>query len=154
MRYLIVTSCAAVALLSFGSAARADISVCNDFTASVHVALAYQNGNAFTAAGWWNVDPNKCVDVNFPFTGATLYYSADSDSYKEGGRTAHYHWGNQKKLYVTDRKFNTDDAEHHRRGSKAEMFSLLQLTEQQQGKPVQITLHFQKGSTSINVKIK
>jgi len=154
MRRLVVTVAAVAAWLSFGAAARADISVCNDFGATIHVALAYPNGDKFTAAGWWSVDPGKCLDVNFSFSGATLYYSADSDDYKEGGRTHRYHWGNQKKLYVSAKKFDTDEAERHRRGSQGQMFSSLQLTDQQQGKPLQITLHFQEGSTSINVKIK
>lgn len=70
------------------------------------------------------------------------------------GRTYHDHWGNKKQLFVSDRKFNTDDAGARRRGTKGEMFSVAQLSKQQQGKPVQITLHFQKGSTSIDIKVK
>lgn len=154
MRYLIVTAGAVAAFLSFGSGARADISVCNDFVATVHVAFAYPNGEKVTAAGWWSVDPKKCADVNFPFTGATLYYTANSDNYKQGRKTYHDHWGNKKELYVTSKKFNTDDAQSRRRGTKGQMFSLFELAKPLQGKPVQITFHFQKGSTSINAKGK
>jgi uncharacterized membrane protein len=154
MRTLAVTAAAAAALLSFGSAARADISVCNDFIATIYVAFAYPNGNNFTAGGWWNIGPNKCLSVYFPFTGPTLYYSADSGEYRVGRRSYHDHWGNKQKLYVTTREFTTDDAVHYRRGTKSEMFSLVEISSQLQGKPVQITLHFQKGSTSINIKAK
>lgn len=94
MHYL--TAAATAAILSFGSAARADISVCNDFVATIHVALAYPNGDKFTAAGWWNVDSNKCVDVNFSFSGDALYYSADSNNYRQGGEDLSRSLGQQE----------------------------------------------------------
>jgi uncharacterized membrane protein len=143
-----------VAFLAFGSAARADISICNDFVASIDVALAYPTDEAFVGAGWWRVEPNKCISPNFAFHGDALYYTADSDDYKEGNKSFADHWGNKINLYVTDKAFNTDAADRPWGTAKSEMFSAVELTDQQKGKALVITLHFSKGTTSIDVKIK
>ena len=154
MRCLASAAAAIAAVLFLGSTARADISVCNDFVAPIHVAFAYQVQGNFTAAGWWSVDPNKCADADFSFQGATLYYAADFGLYKTGRRTAHDHWGNKTKLFVTSKKFTFDNAGQRRRGARSEMFSQIELTTQQQANPVTITFHFVQGSTTINVKMK
>jgi hypothetical protein len=87
MNVIRITALVIVALFGLSSAALADISVCNDFRARIRVALASENGGAFPAAGWWAVDPKACRDVAFPFQGAVLYYTADSDPYREGNKT-------------------------------------------------------------------
>jgi uncharacterized membrane protein len=154
MRCLASAAATIAGVLVLSSPARADISVCNDFVAPIHVAFAYQVQGKFTAEGWWSVAPNKCTATDFSFQGSTLYYAADSDSYKSGRGTSHDHWGNKTKLFVTRKKFTSDNASQHRRGTRSEMFSQIELTPQQHAKPVTITLHFTQGSTTINVKMK
>jgi uncharacterized membrane protein len=134
--------------------ALADILICNDFRARLRVALAYEGSNGFYAAGWWAVDPNSCRAADFPFRGSVLYYAADSDSYRDGGKTVHDHWGNKKELYVRDKDFELENAGQSRPGTKPAMFSLATVSEQLQSKPIIITLRFTSGSTTINMKAK
>jgi uncharacterized membrane protein len=68
---------AIAAFLVLGSAAKADIVVCNDIQAPIHVAFAYQARDGFTAAGWWNVEADECRPVDFMLEGATHNYSAN-----------------------------------------------------------------------------
>ena len=151
MRCLAIVTAAIVTLLFIGSEAQAEISVCNDFRARIHVAFAYQNQRNFPAAGWWSVEPNTCQTVDFPFQGSTLYYAADSDDYKDGRETAHDHWGNKIKLFVSDKKFDFDDADSPRRGATAEMFSLYEIPQSYLGKPTTIAFHFVSGNTNITL---
>ncbi len=144
-----------VAVLVFNSAARADISVCNEFTARIHVAFAYPVEERFTGQGWWNVDPNQCAVIDFSFQGGRLYYTADSDEYKSGGTSrSRDHWGNKTPLFLTRKDFKSNDLNKQHPGTKREMFSYVELTAQQQANPVTITFHFVSGSTTINVKMK
>lgn len=152
MRRPAIATIAIAAFLSFGSAAQADIIVCNDFRARIHVAFAYQDQRNFPAAGWWSVGPNSCQTIDFSFQGSTLYYAADSDDYKDGRATNHDHWGNKVKLFVAERKFDFDNADSPRRGTVAKMFSSYDIPPQFSGKPVTITFHFVSGSTTINAK--
>jgi tetratricopeptide (TPR) repeat protein len=131
-----------------------EISICNDFSARIHVAFAFQNQGNFTAAGWWDVDPKKCVPADFSFPGATLYYAADSDNFKDGSDSVREHWGNETSLYVSSQKFNFDSAEQKRAETPSEKFSSIELTAQQQGRPVVITFHFTTGQTTTDVVIK
>jgi uncharacterized membrane protein len=139
------------AFLLLGSIAQADIVVCNDFHAPIHVALAYGDQDSFTAAGWWSAEPNGCQAVDFNFKGTTLYYAANSDPYKEGRSTKHDHWGNKLKLFVSNQKFNSDHADRSRRGTRVEMFSSADISQSASGKVPKITLRFHSGGTTINV---
>lgn len=142
----------AIAVLLFvKSEARADISVCNDFRARIHVAFAYQNQRNVPASGWWTVEPNVCEKVDFSFQGAALYYAADSDNYTQGTATSHDHWGNKIKLFVGDTKFDFDDAQSPRRDATTEMFSLYEIPQQYRGKPAKIIFHFLGGKTNITI---
>jgi tetratricopeptide (TPR) repeat protein len=143
-----------MALIRTASGPGSEISICNDFSTRIYVAFAFQNQGHFTAAGWWDVDPNKCVPADFSFPGATLYYTADSDKFKEGSDSVQEHWGNETSLYVSSQKFNFDSAEQKRGETPSEKFSSIELTAQQQGKPVVITFHFTQGQTTTDVVIK
>ena len=145
---------AAASTAAGGAAAGSDISVCNGFATRVYVAFADQNQGNFTAAGWWSVDPNKCESADFAFSGATLYYAADSDQFRQGNNTVSDHWGGGTSLYISSQKFNIDNAQLNRSGAKSENFSSIQLTPQQQANPVSIVFHFVPGNTKIDVTIK
>jgi uncharacterized membrane protein len=151
-----LTAAAAIAtFLVLGSAAKADIVVCNDIGAPIHVAFAYPaQGGGFTAAGWWNVEPNECHPVDFLLDGPALYYSANSDGYRDGRMTSRDHWGNKEELFVPKTKFDFDNAERIRRSARPEMFSSYEIPQGFTGKPTTITLHFVHGSTSITIKGK
>jgi len=146
---------AIAALLLFGSAARADIRICNEFPATIHVALAGADNGSYAAAGWWTVSENACQDVvGFTVQGDTIYYSADSDDYKSGRDTKRDHWGNKLQLFVSEKKFDFTDADKPRRGAKAQMFSSATMSQQPPSKDVAITLHFKQNGTSIEFKPK
>jgi uncharacterized membrane protein len=154
MRLILSVMLAIVAQLALSSAALADITVCNSFRTRIRVALAYEDSNGFHAAGWWAVDANACRNVDFPFQGSVLYYTAASNSYREGRKTFHNTWGNEKKLFVPRKDFKIDYADHRRRGAKPTMFSLAKVSEQLQSKPIEITLRFTSGSTTVSMKSK
>ena len=118
------------------------------------MALAAENGSAFQAAGWWAVDPNACRDIDFPFQGAALYYTADSDPYREGNKTLQDHWGNKKELYVGTKDFKFDRAEQRQPGSKPSKFSSATVSDKLQGKPISIVIRFTSGNTTVTVKAK
>jgi uncharacterized membrane protein len=152
MRRGAAVTTAIAAFLVLGSAAKADIVVCNEISAPIHVAFADQVQDSLNASGWWSVEPNDCQPVDFQFQGTTLYYSADSDGYKDGRATSRDHWGNKTKLFVTKSKFVFDGADRSRRGTKAQMFSSYEVPPSYSGKPISMTFHFTHGSTSISVK--
>jgi uncharacterized membrane protein len=146
------TVLAAVAIFLFaGAQAKAELSVCNDFRARIHVAFAYANQRDVPASGWWSVEPNACQTIDFKFEGATLYYTADSDKYNDGRATSHDHWGNKIKLYVRDTKFDFDDAQTRHRDTTGEMFSSYVIPEQFVGKFTKIEFHFVSGKTNITI---
>ncbi len=150
MRRLATATSMIAAFLLLGSAARADIMVCNDFRAPIHVAFASKNKGGFSAAGWWTVAPKDCQAVNFAFRGATLFYTADSDSYQVGNAVGQNHWGNVVQLFVTSEDFKLDNADVSRDGAKAEKFSLAEIPPLFGGNPVTITIHFSQGSVTVN----
>jgi uncharacterized membrane protein len=154
MRRLAELTTALVSILVPCSATHADIVVCNDFRVRVRVALAYEQPAGISAAGWWSVEPKACKDIDFAFTGAFFYYTADSDSYKERRKTMTDHWGNKKELFVPSKDFKTDDAGRKGRNAGPVKFSQVELTQQQQAKPVVITLRFSSGSTTTEIKLK
>lgn len=154
MAFFRSTTLAVVSIIATSPAAMADISVCNEFRARVHVALAYEDSSGFHSAGWWSVDPNACRDIDFSFQSSTLYFTANSDSYREGRQTMTYHWGNKKELFVGSKDFRFDDADRRRRGGKPAMFSFATLSPQLQSKPVTITIRFALGGTTTSIKPK
>ena len=143
---------ASVAVFLFvASEAKAEITVCNDFRARIHVAFAYQNQRNIPASGWWVIEPSVCQKIDYTFQGATLYYTAQSDSYQDGAATSHDNWGNQINLFVTDTKFDVDDAQSPRTGATTKRFSLYEIPPQHLGKPAQIEFRFRKGNTDIKI---
>ena len=145
---------ATVAVFPFvQSEAKAEISVCNDFHARIHVAFAYQNQRNIPASGWWTVEPNVCQTVDFAFQGDALYYAADSEDYKDGDKTSRDHWGNKIKLFVADAKFDFDDAQSPRNGATGKSFSLYEIPPQFLGKPAKLVFHFGGGKTDITITV-
>jgi len=148
---LTAAATAFAAFFVLASAAKADVVICNDIRAPIHVAFAYQDRDGFTASGWWNVEGNECRPVDFLFDGDTLYYSANSDGYRDGRETSRDHWGNKRELFVTRAKFGFENADRSRRGTRPEMFSSYDVPQAYLGKPTKITFHFVHGSTSITI---
>jgi uncharacterized membrane protein len=153
-RRLAPAAAAIAGSLLIGAAPQSEISLCNDFHAKIFVALAYLDQGTFTARGWWSVDPHRCEPADFLFPGSTVYYAADSEDYKQDGKTMTDHWGNKTQLFVSNNKFKFDRAENSRDGASGEMFSLVELTEKQQLRPVKMTFHFTSGSTTIDTDFK
>ena len=129
-----------VAAQTNGAASGSSISICAGYSTQISVAFAYQkirgistpqDGGALT-----QIHANR---PTFRSQGAALYYATNA---------AQYHWGNKVNLYVSAQKFNYDNAQLNRTGAQSEMFSLLELTAQQQSSPVTITLHFIAGNTT------
>lgn len=144
----------AIAATLVPGAAIAEVTVCNEIPAAIHVAFAYQNNGAFTAEGWWTVASNACQDVPFTLQGDTLYYTAHSDSYRDGRDTKHQHWGNKLQLYVGNRNFTFSEADKSRRGAKPEMFSSASRSQQQEGMDLLITVFFKPGGTTVSMSPK
>lgn len=153
MRFATLTT-ASVFSLGFYAAAYADIVACNNFRAPICLALAYDSDGGVASAGWWRLEPNSCRDIDFAFKGASLYNTADSEPYKDGGKTYRDHWGNKKELFVSSKDFKTNEAHRRWRGAKPMMFSQTELSPQQQAKPVVITYHFTPGRTTTEIKFK
>jgi uncharacterized membrane protein len=153
-RRLTPVAAAIAGSLFIGASPQTEISLCNDFHSKVFVALAYLDQGTFTARGWWSVDPHRCEPADFLFPGSTIYYTADSDDYKQDGKTMTDHWGNKTQLFVSNKKFNFDHAENPRDGASGESFSLIELSEKQQLRPVKITFHFTSGSTTTDIDMK
>jgi len=144
-----------VAAQSNSATSGSNISICNDFSTRIYVALASQNQGSFNAAGWWSIEPNTCEPADFSFQGlATIYYAADSDQIKQGNSTEHEHWGNETNLYVSDHKFNFENAQLNRSGAHSEMFGSAKLITQPQMIVETITFHFLPGNTITNVTTK
>src|SRR5258707_2511832 len=83
-----------------------------------------------------------------------LYYAADSASYRSGRATAKDHWGNKRPLFVSNQSFDTNNAEQRRRGTRMALFSEAVVAQALRSKPVEITLRFSPGNTTINMKSK
>jgi uncharacterized membrane protein len=153
MHRLAATATIVATLLFAGSAAGADISVCNEFHARIHVAFGYQNQRNIPASGWWVIEPNVCDKVEYFFQGSTIYYTAESDDYQDGSATSHDHWGNKISLFVTNTRFDVDDAQAPRSGATTKMFSLYEIPPQYLGKPASIAFHFRSRNTDITIKL-
>jgi tetratricopeptide (TPR) repeat protein len=130
-----------------------EISICNEFSVAVYAAFAIESQGHYTAAGWWNVDPNKCAPANFNFgNAAAIYYTADSASFQNGNDTLTEHWGSETNLYLIDQKFNFTDAEQNQNGRHAEKFTAVALTPEQLATNLVLTFHFTTTGTSIDMK--
>jgi uncharacterized membrane protein len=146
-------ACAIAALLLFGAPAAAQVKICNEFVATIHVAFARQDHNGYTAVGWWNVPKGVCQTTTYTLQGGdTLHYAADSDGYRSAGGTRRDHWGNAVKLFVGSKDFNYTNAEKSRSGAKAEMFGTFTAPAKPaiEPPPVAATLHFKPGGTSVD----
>jgi uncharacterized membrane protein len=150
MRGPATVAAAVAALLALSSAARANISVCNDHSATIHVALANQVNGSYTASGWWTVPKNACQVVDFTLQNSTFYYVAVSDDNE--------HWGNKVQLYVSTNmtgKFNYANADKSRSGAKAEMFGSASMGQDQSlSKLATLTLHIKNDGSSIEFTTK
>jgi uncharacterized membrane protein len=153
MRCLATIATVAILLFASSGARAADISVCNDFRARIHVAFGYQNQRNIPASGWWVIEPNVCQKVEFVYQGSTIYYTAESDDYADGSATSHDHWGNKISLFVTNTRFDVDDAQAPRSGATTKMFSLYEIPPQFLGKPASIVFHFRSRNTDINITL-
>ncbi len=150
MRHFATIAAAIAALLGLGSAARANISVCNEYSATIHVALANQVSGSYTATGWWTVPKSACQDVDFTLQSPTFFYVAVSDDNE--------HWGNKVQLYVSTKmtgKFNYTNADKRRSGAKAEMFGSATMGQDQSlAKLATLTLHIKNDGSSIEFTTK
>ncbi len=141
-------------LLLLGSAAHANVTICNEFSTTIRVAFANQVNGSYAAAGWWAIKTDECQEVDFTLVGNTLYYAADSDSYRSGRGMKRDHWGNKLQLFVGSKNFKVADAEKERRGAKPEMFSSAVMTGAATANKVAITVRFKQGGTSISFTTK
>jgi uncharacterized membrane protein len=145
------TLAAAIAIsLGLGSVARAAVTVCNEDSATIHVAFANAVNGGYTTSGWWSVPLNMCQDVDFTLQGDTLYFTADSDAYASNGKTVTTHWGTGVTLYVGSNmaaKFNFTNADKSRSGAKAEAFQAD--APEQPAKLTGITVHIKTVGSSV-----
>jgi hypothetical protein len=141
------------ALLLLGSAARATVTVCNEDSATIHVAFANEVNFSYTTTGWWAVPLDSCQDVDFTLQGDTLYFTADSDVYTNNGRTVTNHWGtSQLSLFVSSHhtgKFNYTNAQKSRGGAKSEQFQPDSAGDHPE-KLAKITVHIKKVGSSVD----
>jgi len=82
--------------LCAASSARADIVFCNQFPHLVYVAVAYpqtDGSDSWISRGWLNVATGDCSEFDTALHVKTLYYRAESVSYREGGHSVRTIWG-------------------------------------------------------------
>jgi uncharacterized membrane protein len=153
MRHPATAATAILLLLGFGSAARATITVCNESSATAHVAFADQVKGSYTTTGWWSIPLDACQDVDFTLQGDTLFFTADSDGYPVPAGIAHEHWGEQVQLYVgsdQSQKFTYTDAQMSRSGAQIEKFQTNAITVPPD-KLVGIKVHLKKVGSSVEI---
>ena len=151
MHRLASLACVIAGLLLSGSPAAAQVNICNEFVATIHVALARQDHNGYAAVGWWDVPKGLARPPPTRSRAATpSNYAANSDGYKGAGGTRRDYWGNAVKLFVDSKDFNFTNAEKTRPGAKAEMFGSFTAPAKPaiEPPPVAATLHFKPGGTA------
>jgi uncharacterized membrane protein len=84
-RAVLLSSVALIVILGHTAAARAGVTICNQFDETVYFALGYVDGGDPTSTGWFQLDKGKCgtylVDAtNVPF----FYVYGESDSEGNG----------------------------------------------------------------------
>jgi hypothetical protein len=114
--------------LLFGGPAAAgegEISFCNNFPHTVHIAIAYlqTDVNNHLSRGWLNVGTGKCYVFDTAVRVQTFYYRAESDPYKEGKDKVKMNWGKGQKFAIRDGGFQIYGAEKASSGSKLVEFS-------------------------------
>ena len=149
-----IVAAAVSVLLGVGSAAGATtVTVCNESPATAHVAFANEIKGSYTTTGWWTIPLDSCQDVDFTLQGDTLYFTADSDVYKDSGRTVTNHWGtSQLSLFVSSNhsgKFNYTNAQKSRGGAKSEQFQPDSVGDHPE-KLAKITVHIKKVGSSVD----
>ena len=134
------------------SEVRADAKICNDFRATINVALAYERKASFVSEGWWRVESNACRDA--PFNGLDFFYAAESDKYREAGAQKQDMWGKGRQFYVGTGTFKFEDAERSRRNARSRPFTKVTIPEVHRSQPFVATLRFRSGTTTAEVKRK
>ena len=150
MRHVVVG--ASLSVLLPCALARADIKVCNNFRAPISLAIAYEDNGSATSEGWWKVQPGVCSDIKF--SGLDFYYTAESDSYRQGNATGRDNWGKGQQFYVGGGKFKFDNALRARRGARLFSFGKVAISDSFRGRDFTVTLRFRSGSTDVETKSK
>jgi hypothetical protein len=128
------------------------MTVCNKAMATIHIAFATHVDGAYTTSGWWAVPRAACQPADFKQEGDTLYFAADSDSYKVPQGNAVDHWGFQVELYVGQNRtarFSYTSADKNRSGAMVEKFQTNELTGPLE-KMTDITVNLEVGHSSVS----
>lgn len=84
----------AMASTLWATASRAEIVFCNQFARRIYVAIAYQQTNgSFVSRGWMSLEPGACSPFDTALRVKTFFYRAQSEKYRDAGRTERYIWG-------------------------------------------------------------
>lgn len=97
------SSCLTVAIFvvcaPFGSAARADLKLCNSTASRVGVAIGYQDNTGWATEGWWNVASQTCETLlKGPVPSRFVYVHAVD--YDRGGE-----WGGKNDMCTAEKSF-------------------------------------------------
>jgi uncharacterized membrane protein len=107
------------------SAGEGEISFCNKFPHTVHIAIAYlqTDVNNHLSRGWLNVGTDKCYVFDTAVRVQTFYYRAESDPYKEGKDKVKMNWGKGQQFAIRHGSFQIYGAEKAASGAKLVEFS-------------------------------
>ena len=92
---------AAALIPSFGTPAYADFRLCNNSSARVSVAIAYNDGQNWVTEGWWNLKPTACENLLRGSLAAQYYYIYGID--ERGGE-----WKGKTYMCTRDREFRIE----------------------------------------------
>ena len=92
---------AATLILSFSGAAHADFRLCNNSSARVSVAIAYNDGQNWVTEGWWNLKTGACETLLRGPLAAQFYYVYAMD--ERGGE-----WRGKAYMCTRDREFRIE----------------------------------------------
>lgn len=85
MRTGIVTAALAISAASFATAAKADLTFCNDGASPRQVAIAYSDAGVWTSEGWWKIPASECkVVVAGDLTRQHYYFNAPLNGDMQG----------------------------------------------------------------------
>ncbi|HYB71589.1 MAG TPA: DUF1036 domain-containing protein [Candidatus Bathyarchaeia archaeon] len=86
--------------------ATADVTVCNNFTYPVYVAIGYKTANEMKTEGWWLVESNGCQMVdNRDVSGAYYLHAHTAWIQQPDGNRVRHAWGKGTRLAVDSHKF-------------------------------------------------
>jgi uncharacterized membrane protein len=107
------------------AAGEGEISFCNNFPHTVHIAIAYlqTDVNNHLSRGWLNVGTGKCYVFDTAIRVQTFSYRAESDPYKEGKDKVKMNWGKGQQFAIRDGSFQIYGAEKAPSGAKLVEFS-------------------------------